>query len=200
MIKKVHNKLQQDGVFMGLFGLFNKEATCEKCGETMSKKLIGLMDSTHQGKRKDGKRLKLCNKCMLDTFYTYLRDFKDRAIIVYPDKQNNAYAFYQFQELSEYPEEYFELIDNMKGLQPPTEEKCNRCSNSAQYTWCSKEVFMNSDPYTMEVNTENNYESQYLCRDCLVNAFNQRVADENISFYTIFPPISGEGFCTPWDV
>lgn len=189
---------------MGLINLFNKEGKCEVCGAALPKRQLAIFDTSHQNRIKDGQIVRVCCKCLMELLYKSLKNFKEPAVVIYPIKELNAYVAYNFNNLLDtkqmfHREENEIFIQDLKALLPPENAKCNCCENKATYTWCSSEIF-NNDPFIWEVRHENNFEHIYLCKECLVRAFQNKVEDEHIVFQYVYPPISGEGFFTSWEV
>ena len=188
---------------MGWRDMFKKESECENCRIILPKKQLAVFDTTLQGKNKSGQYKKVCKSCMLQLFYTSLREYNSPAVVIHPIKDLNSYVFYNFDELSALKdassrEENENLIREMKELLPSNETQCSCCQNKASYTWCSAELLYN-DPYCWEVNKDDKLEFFYLCKDCLIREFNKKVEEEKIEIQCVYPPISGQGFCTSWD-
>jgi len=184
---------------------FKKEVVCDKCGVSVHKKLIGDFDATHQGKHKDGFRLRLCKSCMSNALIEQLLSFDERAVIVHPSVRYKTYAFYQFDELltsskhSIHRNSDIEFMNDLKKLLPPDKANCHLCTDVASYTWIPLTVFDNN-PFNWYVNKELNHHNIYLCNRCLTKAFRDKVQEDNITFTAIYPPRKGEGFATPWEV
>jgi hypothetical protein len=184
---------------------WNKEVTCEECNVSFPKKQICVYDSTRQGRVKNERKINLCQKCVLIRLF---KSFNKKAIIVHPLKKYKAYVYYSFDELlpstwdSATHESAIRFVSALRKLTPPDNAVCNCCTNYASFTWCSPEVFDNN-PYNTEVSPEDDFESVYLCKECLIKSFSGIVQSENISFSAIFPPAidgDGDGYYTPWDV
>jgi hypothetical protein len=191
---------------MGLLHFPGKELVCDQCGVQFPKKAIGIFDSTRQGKLKYGCKSSLCRNCMIRSFETCLNRMVNRAVVVEPTPDLNAYVFYSFSELASKlnkslnPEWERKFIDDMQTLLPPDDAKCCICKDDALFTWCPIEVYKNNDPYAWIVNEAGYYRKQMLCHKCLIDTFRRKVAEDGIIFRTIIPPIGGEGLCTPWDI
>jgi len=92
------------------------------------------------------------------------------AIVIYPIKGFNAYAYYDFDSLlntkhsSEIAKEDNKmLVSDLTELLPLSNTKCRCCENKATYTGCSSEIF-NNDPFLWEVIKETGFEYKYLCK------------------------------------
>lgn len=173
-------------------GLFNKEIECEQCNLTKPKKQIGIYDTSHQGRRKDGKKFKFCNDCMVGMLIKQLRENEEKAVIIYPTKKYNAYVFYQFNGNDNF-------LNDMETFLPPEYAECNLCGNQAFYTWSPLDIVYNN-PYEWKVDFDKQSECIYLCKECLITQFHQKLMNENVKFDAIYPPIGGRGLCTPWQV
>ena len=191
---------------MGLRDLFNKESKCEKCNIILPKKQLSEYDTTHQGQYKNGETSKVCNKCLMELFYRDLRSFNELAVVIYPIKGFNSYVSYSFDKLlntkqsnNRIEEETKEFVNDLKELLPANNINCSCCENIATFTWCSSELF-NNDPFTWKVNKDIGFENSYLCKECLISAFQKKIEEENISFKYIYPPIEGKGFLCSWEI
>jgi hypothetical protein len=191
---------------MGLRELFNKESKCEKCGHTLPKKQLAIYDTTHQGQNKNGHTIKVCNDCLMELFYRDLRTFNEPAIVISPIKGFNAYVTYNFNSLlnakqrsRSIEEDNKKFVDDLMELLPQKDTKCSCCGNKATYTWCPPEIF-NNDPFSWEVIKDSEFEHIYLCKDCLVREFQKKMAEADIRFEVLYPPLQGVGFLCSWEV
>jgi len=184
---------------------FKKEILCGRCGLQLPKQQLGIFDTTHQGKRKQGEQIRLCQSCMIEALIEQISNFQGRAIFVYPSDKFNAYVFYQFNELEEnikYSRHYdkdADFIKDMRELLPSNHAVCTDCNDSALFTWASLELF-DDDPYSWQVKRKIELEHIYLCKKCLINYLLDKLKTDNIQLSAIYPPIEGDGFCTPWDI
>ena len=185
-------------------GLFNYKVLCEKCGNTMKKDSVCLYDSTRQGVQKNGEKMKLCNKCGIETFLKQIKESKEKAIFIYPSKEYNAYCFYKFDELIRnatkglYRKDDEQFITDMQAFLTTELSECSYCQAPAIFTLCTLDIFKNKDPFSWEVESVKNF--KYVCKECLINELLRKIRVDNISFNGIFTGIEGEGFYTPWDV
>ena len=185
---------------MSFFDFLKKEGQCEKCQKTLPKKELNEFDSTVRDEVPNGEIKKLCRSCLMDELLQYLKNFNHRAVMVYPlkDLDGMAYQFYPFHEMLEYDWSQKE-IDEYEKFLPPHDAKCKECSNEASFNWCSPEIYFN-DPFSLKVNTEGHFPQEFLCAECLVKKFRNKIEKENITFNVEFwPPYDSDGFGTSFE-
>lgn len=182
-----------------LGNIFKKEMICDNCGTTFNKKEKGIYDASHQGRITDGYELKVCPTCMVNLIVKQFNTFTNKAIIIKPTLKHKSYVFYQFESMDKTNKEDEILVSDLKSFLPHDDSKCNKCNSVATYTWCSPEI-LNNDPYSWEVNNKHNFSYTYLCKKCLSNEFKKEVESNNVKFKFFYPPITGDGFCTQWDL
>jgi len=192
---------------MGFSELFNKELKCQNCEQILPKKQLAIYDSTHQGQNKNGHTLKVCNDCLMKLFYQDLRAFNEPVVVISPIKGFNSYATYEFdsllnakQQSHSFEKDNKKFVNDIMGLLPPSDSKCNCCGNKATDTWCSSEIFINNDPFSWKVNKDSQIENTFLCKECLIIEFQKRISETNIKFEAIYPPIQGAGFLCSWKI
>lgn len=187
-----------------MLSLYNQNI-CDKCGNKLPNKQLCLYDGTHQGRIRNGQKMKLCIKCCLAKLCNQLRDYTEKIVVVQPSNAYNTYAFYNYDDLlqasrySIHKNKDLQFINKMKELLPPDSAKCECCGIIALYTWCSIDVYEDG-PFSWVVNTKDRFDFIYLCKECLIDAFLKKVNKDGMIFKTIFPPLGGEGFLTPWEV
>lgn len=185
--------------------IFSREAPCGECGKSIHKKKLCLYDGTHQGRIKNGQKTLNCQQCSLEKLFEQFRSLKEKLVIVAPSSSFNTYAYYGFDSLTEssrssiHKDRDAKFINAMKDMLPPANTKCSCCSSKAHFSWCNVEIF-NGYPFSWEENHKNNFKVTHLCKECLVKEFREKIQESDLTLQTIFPPLDGEGFCTPWEV
>jgi len=179
---------------------------CDRCGGSFEKKQLNGFDSTRDGRRKNGEKMRLCRNCLFDKFSEYLSRYNGRALAVYPmkDKHVNAYVFYTLDELSKtswrtgkWPQKY---TDQIRQTLPPPNTICQSCmTNDAFFAWCSPEIYSNN--YTSDkLNPEGTFRRELLCGNCFAVQFRSKVVENENVFAEFMPPVDVDGFLTSWDI
>lgn len=183
---------------------FNKELVCEKCNAIVNKKSICTFDYSRQGRIKNETKIKVCQKCGIENIVAGLQKYSKSAVIIQPSSNYNAYAFYSFNELNEGSKhsinksKEIEYNENIKSFLPQSNEKCKFCSDSAIYTWCPMDIYYDT-PDSLDINLAIKEKCIYVCKDCLIKLFCNKIETENINFHAVYPIIDEAGFYTPWD-
>src|SRR5712664_303406 len=179
--------------------------TCERCGAALDKKQVNELDSTI-GRKGRGEKLKLCRNCIFDKFSEYLSNYTFRAVMIYPikDKHVNAYVFYDFETMSKGGGRYSAYpratIDQLRNDLPPPNTVCQTCGrNNAKFTWTSPEIYRNNY-VAMKFSPEGTYDKKYLCPDCLLEQWKQKIIENDTKLDLLFPPVGTDRWATSWDV
>jgi hypothetical protein len=191
---------------MGVFDFIKKQIICEKCGKEVDKKELGIYDASHQGRIKSGQKLKLCKRCLVNSLVENIKEFDGKAVIIKPSSRYNAYVYYQLEELKKSSgfarnkDWEDSLTNDMSSLLPLDIDKCCSCKNSAQFTFCTLDIFNGANPYNWEVSMNRENEKSYMCKDCLLNVLIKEFNNEGINISAVYPITKGDGFLTPWEV
>lgn len=110
-------------------------------------------DYSLQGRNKTGRKISLCQDCCLKELAANLREHTQKAVIVQPSSNYDAYVFYSFKMLIDGAKHSINRETELKSdkdimsFLPNNGEKCSCCSNPAIYTWCTLNLFKHYDPY-----------------------------------------------------
>jgi hypothetical protein len=52
----------------------------------------------------------------------------------------------------------------------------------------------------MKFSTEGTYDKKYLCPDCLLEEWKQKIIENDTKLDLLFPPVDTDGWATSWDV
>jgi len=182
---------------MGLLDRFKREAECDKCQIVFPKTKLSYFDSSFRKERQNGRQLRLCRACFTDEIRDWFRNYKHMAVAVYPSEGYNAYHFYSFKDLEKYNFEP-EFIAGLRSLLPTSTPQCELCIEEAHFVWCSPDIYFD-DPFSPELNTNEQVKKQYLCGNCLAKEFTNRIYEEDLYFDEFWPPVDTNGFCTSFD-
>lgn len=183
--------------------------SCDRCGMNLDKKQMNSFDSTSYGHKQDGEKLRICRNCLFDKFSEYLSRYNARALAVQPfkDKHVNAYVFYSLEELAQkgsgrystWPQSYF---DQIRRTMPPPNTICQSCrSSNANFAWCSPDIYPKRDYTSYKLSPEGSYRYEFLCSNCLLVQFKNKVVEIDLRFELFVPPVdNAEGLLTPWDI
>ena len=178
--------------------LFKRESNCEKCQMVFQKKELNFFDSTIRGDRFGGEKLHLCQNCFIEMVSEYFKNYRNKAVVVYPIKKYNAYQFYSMKDLKKWNfSEKF--IENVKQLLSSMSSECDECKRKANFIWCSPEIY-NDDPFSGKIDISKPFEKRFLCGNCLSEEFAKKICENNLHFDEFFPPIDFDGFCTSFEV
>ena len=185
-----------------LFHRNHQELRCERCGRPVNKKDSCVFDYTLQGRNKDAAEIRLCQDCCLTEMEMNLRSYPQKAVVVQPSAEHNAYVFYAFQDLEEGTHDRVmqRMIEDLKGFLPEDGTKCAACSREANTMWCPANLFKGCDPCSAYLNLYERANCVPLCTECMIREFRKKVEEEQIRFNWIYPRIDGRvGYYTPWD-
>lgn len=183
--------------------LFKKEIACEECNSAITPKNICTIDYSRQGRIRHGIKIILCQKCGINKIINSFQEYTQKAVVIQPSSKYNTYAFYSFQELTSASKKSLtkfvdeEYIKDIEKLLPKDGDKCELCSNNANYSWCTINIY-NGTPFNMDINKSE--KPILVCKNCLSKLFADKIISDNISFQVVFPMIDEIGFYTPWGV
>ena len=138
----------------------------------------------------------LCNDCFLSQEIEDLSNFKDKIVFSEPILRE-GYSFRKFAD-----DEVNGIgVDStpLKSFLPENNSACNKCGQSARFTWVPKGAVKESrsadDPLQF-ITREECSEYKYLCAKHLIEEFSESLRVRKI-FFTDFWPVkgSGNGYC-----
>lgn len=179
--------------------IFNREVGCQKCKEIISRTEACTIDYSHQGKIKNGIKVRVCKECGLRELTGNIGTHRKKAIVVRPSSRYNAYVFYDFKDFKRTDENFCREIQR---LLPKDGEKCSSCSSEAAYTWCTLSIFHKEDPFSMRIsktNKDNKENNIHVCKDCLTELLKKEMEADSIKLNEVMPMIDEAGFYTPWE-
>ncbi len=68
-----------------------------------------------------------------------------------------------------------------------------------KFTWTSPEIYRNNY-VAMKFSPEGTYDKKYLCPDCLLEQWKQKIIEYDTKLDLLFPPVDTDGCATSWDV
>jgi hypothetical protein len=175
-------------------GLFTKVMPCENCGNITRKKQICHYYDSWQGNPKS-KYIKLCPQCALEKFHRSLVEARAKAVVIQPEEKYHAINYFEFDRINA-QDDNEEFSACMKEALPREGQPCEKCGGESFYTWCSLDILnndiMNWEPFP------DDYEREYLCKECLAKSLKQKLEEEDIHLSVILPAYGGEGFYIPF--
>lgn len=180
-----------------------KVAHCPKCDKLVDSREITKFDTTFRGKMREGTVFRLCRDCLFDELRKSLSLPNLKAVVVQPMKDRdplhvNAYHFYSLDEMG-HMNWSDKFVDGIRSLLPGN-ITCLACGrNNARFSWCSPEIYF-KDYTSITLNTPGKFETEFLCSDCLVDKFKQKVKENSNYFDEFLPPASSEAFGTSFEV
>ncbi|MBF0123421.1 MAG: hypothetical protein HQL21_08490 [Candidatus Omnitrophica bacterium] len=180
---------------MGFFDVFKKESHCASCHVVKPKDQLNDIDFSRRWAEPGGEKALLCRECMMARVTRGIKSFSGQAVVVWPMKKYGGYHYYSFSEMPGLEYEH-DVVQKLRTLLEPKGRSC-QCQKVAVFTWCSPEIFSN-DPMGGEAHLSS-AGAQYVCADCLCQALEEKIKEQDISFREINVPVGENGLWTPME-
>jgi len=138
----------------------------------------------------------LCNDCFLRQVKEDILNYKDKIVFIEPQLPE-GYSFRKFAD----DEGKGNKVDYtpLKTFLPQDNSTCNKCGQTARFTWVFGTVIKDSqfrgEPLKFK-NKDECSEYKYLCAEHLMEEFSESIKDNEL-FFMEFWPIKGfgDGYC-----